>query len=294
MEADNAALATLSERGESGMRQMRRFPRLVGLAGLAILLGLTALAIWPGAVAPRDPSRPAGPPLSPPGADFPLGTNDIGQDLLSELIWGTRASLLTGAAVAALAVTIGAAAGLASGYTSGFASVALMAAADLALALPFLPLIILLSAYLGPGQANVIFVLVLVSWAGPARLIRSRTLALLREPYIEAARALGCSRARVLLAHVWPGARAIALAQFVLTASAAILAEASLSFLGLGNPSAKSWGGMLYFARASGAFLGDAWRWWVLPAGLMITLTVLSLALVGFALEQRFEPALRR
>ena len=272
-------------------RPLRHFSNLAGWIGVALLAILSALAVWPGAFAPYDPSKPIGKPLEPPSDRFALGTNDIGQDLFSELIWGTRNTLVTGLAVGCLAVAIGVTAGLVSGYTSGALQVLVMGAADLMLALPFLPLVILLAAYLEPGQANVVLVLVLVSWAGPARLIRSQTLTLLNEPYIEAAQALGCSRRRVLWAHIWPGVRSIALAQLVLVASAAILAEASLSFLGLGNPSAKSWGTMLYFARASGAFLGEAWQWWVLPAGLMITLTVLSLVLIGFAIEQRFEPA---
>jgi ABC-type dipeptide/oligopeptide/nickel transport system permease subunit len=119
-------------------------------------------------------------------------------------------------------------------------------------------------------------------------------LAIRNEPYIEAVRALGGNPLTVIFAHIWPGVRMIALVQFILVASASILAEASLSFLGLGNPSTKSWGTMLYFARASGAFLGESWRWWVLPAGLMITLAVLSLVFIGYALEQTFEPGLRR
>jgi ABC-type dipeptide/oligopeptide/nickel transport system permease subunit len=107
------------------------------------------------------------------------------------------------------------------------------------------------------------------------------------EPYIEAARALGANPMRIMARHLWSGVQPLVLAQIVLVASASILAESSLSFLGLGDPSAKSWGSMLYFARASGAFLGDAWKWWVLPTGLMITLTVLSLGLIGYGLEQR-------
>ncbi|MGH2542160.1 MAG: ABC transporter permease subunit, partial [Ardenticatenaceae bacterium] len=111
--------------------------------------------------------------------------------------------------------------------------------------------------------------------------------------YIEAARALGGGDRRILFVHIWPAARTLALVQFVLVSGTSILAEASLSFLGLGDPSTKSWGTMLYFAQASGVFLGDAWRWWVLPTGLMITLAVLSLVLVAYALEHRFEPRLR-
>lgn len=265
-----------------------------GMAGFLILMALIALALFPGWIAPYDPREMVGRPLERPSGQFLLGTNDIGQDILSELIWGTRASLSIGLVVGVLAILLGTFVGLIAGYTSGLPSGILMRLTDLTLVLPFLPLVILLSAYLGPSQGNVVLVLAIVSWAGPARLIRSRVLSLMHELFIEAARALGCSHTRILLLHIWPGVRFIALVQLLLVASASILAEASLSFLGLGDPSVKSWGGMLYFARASGAFLTDAWRWWVLPAGLMITLAVLSLVLIGYTAEEILEPGLRR
>ncbi len=271
----------------------RRLSSYAGILGFATLTGLILLAVVPGLVAPYDPAETVGRPLQRPNGQFLLGTNDIGQDLLSELIWGTRASLAIGIIVGFLAVVTGTIVGLVAGYTSGVPSALLMRLTDLTLVLPFLPLVILLSAYVGPSQGNVILILAFVSWAGPARLIRSRVLSLLTEPYIEAAQAIGCTSRRILMIHVWPGVRFIALVQLLLVASAAILAEASLSFLGLGDPSAKSWGTMLYFARASGAFLTDAWRWWVLPAGVMITLTVLSLALIGYTAEEVLEPGLR-
>ena len=275
-----------------GSGRLRGYPRIAGMVGLVALVALVFLALFPGWVAPFDPSQRVGTPLQPPGGPFLLGTNDIGQDLLSELIWGTRASLLIGMSVALLSVSLGTLVGLVSGYASGVLSSVLMRLADLTLVFPFLPLVILLSAYLGPGLRNIILVLGLVSWAAPARLIRSQVLSLLREPYIEAARAAGCSQKRILCVHIWPGVRSIAALQIIMVANASILAEASLSFLGLGNPSAKSWGTMLYFARASGAFLGRAWQWWVLPTGLMITLSVLSLVLIGYALEHKLEPQL--
>lgn len=284
----------LASPSQPEQRVPRRLSSYAGLVGLTILIGLLLLALFPGLLAPYDPAETVGRPLQKPNEFFLLGTNDIGQDLLSELIWGTRASLSTGLIVGFLAVLIGTVVGLVAGFAAGLPSALLMRLTDLTLVLPFLPLVILLSAYIGPSQRNVILVLAFVSWAGPARLIRSRVLSLLTEPYIEAARAVGCRRRRILLHHIWPGVRFIALVQLLLVASAAILAEASLSFLGLGDPSAKSWGAMLYFARASGAFLTDGWRWWVLPAGLMITLTVLSLALIGYTAEEVMEPGLRR
>lgn len=271
----------------------RRASAITGGIGILLLVALAILALIPAQLAPYDPTALVGAPMSAPDAQFVLGTNDIGQDLLSELIWSTRISLSTGLLVALIAVGLGTVVGLITGYTHGMASVVLMRLADLTLALPFLPLVILLSAYLGRGQGYVIAVLALVSWAAPARIIRSQLLALQHAPYIEAARALGCSRARVMLAHLLPAVRLLAFTQFILVTSASIMAESSLSFLGLGDPSAKSWGAMLYFARTSGAFLSDAWRWWVLPAGAMITASVLSLVLIGHALERRLEPAPR-
>ncbi len=253
--------------------------------GAALLLALIVLSIKPEAVAPYDPTRIVARPLSRPSADHPLGTNDIGQDLLSELVWGTRMSLGVGIAVATVATALGTIVGIVSGYFSGWAGALLMRIVDLTLVLPFLPLVILLSAYLGPSLQNVILVLMLVSWAGPARLIRSRVMVLNGAAYVDAARALGASHIRIMARHIWPGVRNIAVLQFVLVAGVSILAEASLSFLGLGDTTAKSWGTMLYFARASGAFLGDSWLWWVLPVGAMISLTVLSLVMIGYGLE---------
>lgn len=256
----------------------------IGGLGLGLLLVLAAFPNW---VAPYDATERVAAPLQRPSRANLLGTNDVGQDLLSELIAGTRASLLTGLIVASVAVLIGTVIGLAGGYFSGWPDSLLMRVTDLILVLPFLPLVILLSVYLGPSQRNVIIVLSIFYLAIPARLIRSRVLSLRGDTYVEAARALGANPLQIITAHLWSGVRPLVLVQVVLIASAAILAESSLSFLGLGDPSAKSWGSMLYFARASGAFLGDAWEWWVLPTGLMITFTVLSLGLIGYSLEQR-------
>ena len=259
-----------------------------GLGNLILIL-LLALAIFPSIFAPFDATERVALPLQKPNEENILGTNDIGQDLLSELISGTRASLFTGLIVACLSIVIGTFIGITSGYLGGWTDSLLMRFTDLILVLPFLPLVILIAVYLGPSQRNVILVLAVFFWAAPARLIRSQVLRMKSETYIEAARALGANPIRIMAKHLWSGVRPLVLVQVVLVASAAILAESSLSFLGLGDPSAKSWGTMLYFARASGAFLGDAWKWWVLPTGLMITLTVLSLGLIGYGLEQRIS-----
>lgn len=270
----------------------RRAGRGVGILGGGLLLALLFLALFPAQVAPYDPTERVGRPFASPSAAHLLGTNDIGQDLLSELIWATRVSLFTGITVSLGSVAVGTLVGLLAGYYHNLAATLLLRLVDLALVLPFLPLVILLSAYLGPSQRNVILVLALVSWAGPARLIRSHVLTLQNVPYIEAARALGSGDRRILRHHLLPAVRSLVVVQLILVAGTSILAEASLSFLGLGDPATKSWGTMLFFAQANGVFLSEAWRWWVLPPGLMITLAVLSLVLIGFALEQRLEPTL--
>lgn len=265
----------------------RRLAHIVGRIGVCMLIIMFVLALFPTAIAPYDSTKSVALPLQKPGKENILGTNDLGQDLFSELIAGTRTSLFTGMIVSLIAVLAGVFIGLVSGYLGGWVDSLLMRITDLILVLPFLPLVILISVYLGPSQWNIIIVLSIFFWAGPARLIRARVLSARSDTYIEAARVLGANPLQIMAGHLWSNVRPLAVVQIVLVASASILAESSLSFLGLGDPSGKSWGTMLYFARASGAFLSDAWKWWVLPAGLMITLTVLSLGLIGYSLEQR-------
>ncbi len=288
------ATGLLKERAIPAPHLSAKLNRWALAVGGFILLALIFLALFPSVIAPYDPTETVARPFLPPGQGHPLGTNDIGQDLFSELVWGTRVSLVTGMIVSLLAVGVGSIVGLSAGYYNNLGSSALMRLVDLILALPFLPLVILLGAYLGSSWRNVIMILILVSWAAPARLIRSRVLQTVNQPYVESAVAAGGSDQRIIYKHIWPAARSIALVQLIMVAAAAILAEASLSFLGLGDPSSKSWGSMLYFAQVSGAFLGDAWLWWVLPTGLMITLMILSLVLIGYWLEHRLEPRLAR
>jgi peptide/nickel transport system permease protein len=288
----SARSSPLARSRASRLRSSGRHYRLVGAIGGLILLILLLFALFPDLFAPYDPTETVARPFQSPDREHLLGTNDIGQDLFSELVWGTRISLATALVVSLIAVSIGTLAGLAAGYYQNLGSSLLMRLVDLTLALPFLPIVILLSAYLGSSWRNVMIILILVSWAAPARLIRSRVLETKNQPYVESAVATGGSDNHIIFRHVWPATRTIALVQVVMVAAAAILAEASLSFLGLGDPSSKSWGTMLFFAQASGAFLGDAWLWWVVPAGLMITLTVLSLVLIGYSLEHRLEPQL--
>ncbi len=260
-----------------------------------LLLGALALAATLAPlVSPYDPEQTVADPFLPPSREHLLGTNDVGQDILSELIYGARISLTVGSLAAALAVGIGTTVGVVAGFSGGWTDVVLMRIVDLVLVIPFLPLVILLAAYLGPSYWNIIIVIGVLAWARPARVTRSQVLQVRSLDYVEAARAMGARPVRVMARHVLPAVLPLAMAQFIVAASNAILIEASLAFLGLGDPTAKSWGTVLYYAQVRNAFLSGAWVWWVLPPGLLITAATLGFALTGLSLEERLNPRVRR
>ena len=269
------------------------------LATPATRLGATLLALAAGAalfgpaLAPYDPSVTVAAPYLAPSQQHWLGTNDVGQDIFSELLVGARVSLTIGLLAALAAVTIGTAVGVLAGTARGWLDVVLMRITDVVLTLPFLPLVIVLAAFLGPSVATTATVLTVVIWARPARVVRSQALSVSAHAYVEAAHALGGRPRHVLRRHVLPAVLPVALSQFVVAVSGAVLAEASLAFLGLGDPLQKSWGTILFYAQTRGAFLTGSWPWWVLPPGLAIAATVLGFALVGRSLEGALMPRVR-
>jgi ABC-type glutathione transport system ATPase component/ABC-type dipeptide/oligopeptide/nickel transport system permease subunit len=269
----------------------RRIPAL-GVVGLGIIGFFTLVAVLAPLLAPYDPSARVAPPFAAPSLAHPLGANDVGNDLLSSLIFGTRISLVVGVAAAVAATVIGTAVGLASGYFGGVTDAVLMRLVDVALSLPFLPLMIVIGVFLGPGLSTEIIVISSVIWAGAARELRSQVLSVSQRDHVRAARAMGAGGTYILRRHLLPAVFPLVIPQFVRAANIAILLEASLSFLGLGDPIKQSWGTILFYANARSAFLTDAWIWWVVPPGLCIALAVLSFAFIGFALEERTRPRL--
>lgn len=266
----------------------------LGMIGIGILILFIIIAIAAPLIAPYSPTERVGAPFMKPSSQFLLGTNDIGQDIFSELIFGTRISLLIGVIAAFISIGIGCLIGIISGYYGGKIDAFLMRVVDLVLVIPFLPLMILLAAFVGPSFWNIILVISVLTWASPARVIRSQVLTLKTKGYVEAARSIGTNIRTILVKHVLPGVIPIALSQFVLAASHSILIEASLSFLGLGDPFSKSWGTILYYAQARGAFLTDAWIWWILPPGVVLTTLVIGFAFTGYSMEEILNPRLRK
>lgn len=271
----------------------RRRPRGTVLVGPTVLGFLVAVALAAPLLAPYDPHDRVGPPFTEPSGSHLLGTNDVGQDLLSELIHGARVSLLVGTVAAVAATVLGAAVGLTAGYVRGALDAALMRMVDVVLSLPVLPLTIVIGVFAGPGLRTQILVIASVIWAGVARELRAQVLSLRERDHIAALRAMGAPAGHVVPRHVLPAVAPLMVPQFVLATKTAILLEASLAFLGLGDLSAKSWGTTLSIAHARSAFLTDAWLWWVIPPGLAIALTVLGFALVGAGSEERARPVLR-
>lgn len=266
---------------------------LLGRIGAAILLLFVVAAIFAPILAPYDPALRTAQPFAAPSFAHPLGANDVGQDILSELIFASRLSLTVGFVTACLATVLGVTVGVVGGYLRGPVDGVLMRGVDVILSLPFLPLMIVLAAFLGQNTTNLILVIGFLIWARPARLIRSQVLSVRESGHVQAARAMGATHGYVMVRQILPRVTPLVAAQFVRTANVSIMLEASLAFLGLSDPFQKSWGAILFYANARSAFLADAWLWWVLPPGLCIAAVVVSFAFLGYALEERIDPRLR-
>ena len=260
--------------------------------GLAILGTLGLLALIGPLVAPYSP-RQTFEPMLPPRRNHPLGTNDVGHDLWTELLYGARFSLSIALLSSILSTGLGVTLGLVTGYYDRVGH-AVMRLVDIFLAIPRFPLIILMAAFLRPGATTLILFFTVFGWPRATRLIRSRVLGEREMGYVEAARLIGARGPRILFHHIGPSTIPIALVRFILEFQHVILAESGLSFLGLGDPTVKSWGNMLHYAFSYPTiFISDVWIRWMLPPGACVTLVIVVLTLVGFTLETRANPALR-
>ena len=280
---------------------LRRFSREfaarpAALTGLAILVALTVLAL----AAPLfihasdlDVVNAPGQPLSPPSARFILGTDYAGRSILTLLIWGTRPSLAIGVLATALTMILGSSIGLLAGHYGGILSRVLMAVTDWFIALPVLPLAIALAAVLGQGDTSITIAIAVTSWPGTARLIRAQTLAVEARPFIERAKALGARDGQLVLRQVLPNVAPFILVSATLTVSGAIITEVTLEFLGLGNPTEVSWGGMINQAFFQGAVTRGAW-WYILPPGIAIVIVALAFTMIGRSIENILNPRLAR
>ncbi|HEY0525669.1 MAG TPA: ABC transporter permease [Stellaceae bacterium] len=273
----------------------RAFVRLVrrrgALIGAAAVLFFVALALLAPLISPYDPLAASFMTVrKPPSAAHLFGTDEIGRDVLSRVIWGTRASLLAGVVSVSISLAIGVPLGLLAGYRGGWVDGLMMRFIDAMLACPFLILAIALAAFLGPSLTNAMIAIGISATPTFVRLTRGQVMSAKVEDYVEAARAVGNPHWRIALRHILPNILAPVMVQATLAIAAAIIAEASLSFLGLGQqPPAPSWGSMLNTAKN---FLSQA-PWMALWPGLAIFLLVLAFNLLGDGLRDALDPRQR-
>lgn len=269
-------------------------PRLLAL-GSAILLALSAVALLAPVLAPYDPRALVGGRLEPPSGSHLLGTDDIGRDILSGLVWGARSSIPLAFAVGLLSLVVGTVAGAGAASAGGWVDALVARLLDVTLALPGIPLLVLVGALAGSRRTVLVGVMVALFWPPVARVVRSQTLSLRQRGYIGAAHGFGAGVTYVVSRHLAPAIGPVLVSRFVQIAGTAILLDAGLAFLGVGDTTGTSWGLALNRALGHpGLFFTDAWLWWVLPPAVAVTVAVLGFTFVGVGVEGRFNPRLRR
>ena len=271
------------------------------MTGLIILAAMIAVAV----LAPvlensrgLNPIYATAPANAGPSLSYPLGTDSDGRSVLTMLIWGARNSLIVGLTATLISIIIGAMVGVVAGHFGSVRARAgrltdnlLMRVADWFLVVPFLPLAMVLARTIGPSLGVIILVIGLTSWAGTARIVRAQALAVETRPYLERAKALGAGHWHQMYRHVLPNVMPLLLANTILTVAGTILAETTLSFLGLGDPIRPTWGQMLGSAYDYGVGTGNVL--WLLAPGIAVILVVMAFTLVGHALEGVLDPKLR-
>ena len=269
-------------------RLRRRRGAMLGLVVVLIFVVLAVFAAW---IAPQDPiATNWGAIRKAPSAEHWMGTDEIGRDVLSRVVWGTRASLLAGLASVSIALLLGVPIGLAAGFLGGFIDGLISRITDAFLACPFLILAIALAAFLGPSLTNAMIAIGVSATPIFVRLTRAQVINIKVEDYVEAARAVGNPPLRIALRHILPNILAPLIVQATLAIAAAVIAEASLSFLGLGQqPPAPSWGSMLNVAKN---YVDNA-PWMAVWPGMSIFLLVLSFNLLGDGLRDALDPRQR-
>ena len=266
----------------------RRNP--IGVIGLAVLIVVIVLAIFAGQVAPFDPAAQPAERLIPPDRTYLFGTDEFGRDVFSRVIWGTRISLYVGIAAVTIALLIGVTLGLISGFYGGWPDSLIMRLVDILFAFPTIVLAIAITGILGPNLTNATIAIGLVYAPVFARVTRGPVLSVVNDEYVQAARTVGATNRRIVLRHVLPNVTAPLIVQTTLALSTAILAEAALSFLGLGvKPPSPSWGGMLSDGRT---FIRTYPHIAIFP-GFAITVTVLAFNLFGDGLRDALDPRSR-
>ncbi len=263
-----------------------------GRAGLVMISFLVFIALTAPYIAPYDPWAYVGTPLAPPSGDHFLGLNDIGQDIFSELIYGSRTTLMISSLVAVFSTLISLGVGLAAALWGGLVERVILRLIDIMLIIPVFLIAILVAAFFQPGVTTLIVLLTCLFWPPGARIIRAQALSIKQKQHLTAASSFGAGKGYLVYRHLIPDLYPIVTVNFIQIVRRAVFMEAGLAFLGVFDPVQKSWGLMLHYA--SDFIFTGAWKWWLVPTGLMISYTIIAFVLIGYALESALDPRLRR
>ncbi|MEU2680698.1 ABC transporter permease [Streptomyces sp. NPDC007107] len=276
--------------GRARFRFLRGGKTRTGLLILAFFVILAVAGPW---LAPYDPDAMSDQLLQPPSAEHWFGTTQTGQDVLSQILVGTRGVLFVGFIAGILATVLSVLIGVSAGFLGGAADEILSMLSNIFLVIPGLPLIIIIASFVeDTGDLLIAAVIALTSWAWGARVLRAQTLSLRRRDYVEAARATGESTWRIILFEVMPNLTAVIASGFVGTVIFAVLSEITLAFIGVADISHWNWGTVLFWAQSNQALAQGAW-WWFVPAGLCIALLGTALSLINFGIDEFVNPRLR-
>ena len=265
-----------------------------GKLSLGILIVVLLMAVFATQLSPYPYNFTSGDALIPPGSEHIMGTDDLGIDLWAQICYGARVSLIVGFGTALLAAVGGGMIGIFSGYVGGIPDKIIMRMIDILIVIPDFPLMVLLAALLGPSLLNVVIVLALFAWVTPARIVRSQVLMLKEQTYIKAAESYGAGTWYLIRRHFLPTVFPILAVNIIRLTGRAIISEAGLSFLGLGDPTSKSWGLIIHYATSfKGIYYTNFWKWWLVYPWLILTMVVMALAFLSREMERVLDPRIK-
>ena len=255
--------------------------------GCVILVFFAICAIMPGIVAPYGLKEMDAPWLSVSSAHL-LGTNDLGYDIFTELIYASRYTLLVGIAAAFVSLVIGSSFGLAAGFLPMWKGEIVNGFIQIFLTFPMLPLAIVIAAFCGKTMFSIMMIIAVLGWCGTARVVKARTMQLKQSQFVEALSILGISRSRIIIKHIIPNIREVVLSRYLMSVAACMMMEATLSFLGLGDPTEVTWGRMINLAYKCGGFSRGAYNWLISP-GICIMLIVIAFYCISSYIESKSD-----
>jgi peptide/nickel transport system permease protein len=256
---------------------------------VAVLCAYFAIALCAPLVTPFGPTEITGKPLQPPGNGHLLGTNDLGQDIFSQLVYGARITLLFGFCSAILSVLIGVSIGIITGYYGGLLDEIVMRSIDIFMPIPMFPLLIVLTAFFSPGVLQISLLMGLLGSIYGIRIIRAQVLSISQTHFVEGARAIGAGDFHIMFRHILPNVMPMVMVKFVTSSQHMLVMGVGLSFIGLWDTTTVDWGTMIQNSYISGGLALGLW-WWLLPPGIAVIGISLALAMIGYSFEEKFNP----